>query len=102
MFKKIYKMMDEKDNGKNDMFKNIGVKKDTSNNRFEVLSSEILNYDTTLYIIKDKITGVLYLQNHITNGGGLTPLLDKNGKPVTELISNESNSNKEQGDVLSE
>jgi hypothetical protein len=37
-------------------------------------------------ILRDKITGVLYLQTHyIDKLGGLTPLLDKEGRPVIDL-----------------
>ena len=54
-------------------------------NRFEILSRENLNYIDAL-ILRDRITGVLYLQTHyIDKLGGLTPLLDKEGKPVIDL-----------------
>lgn len=35
-------------------------------------------------VIKDKVTGVLYLYQQAGYGGGLTPLLDKDGKPMTD------------------
>ena len=36
----------------------------------------------------DKQTGVNYLYHVTINGGGLTPLLDKDGKPVVTPIEN--------------
>ncbi len=52
--------------------------------RFEVVgkSSSMLGVNTR--IIKDTITGVHYLFALEGYGGGLTPLLDENGKPVIE------------------
>ncbi len=37
---------------------------------------------TETMIIVDKVTGVNYLYVHRGYGGGLTPLLDADGKPV--------------------
>lgn len=42
-------------------------------------------------VIVDKITGVNYLFCHAADAGGLTPLLDKDGKPVVTLIENKEN-----------
>ncbi len=39
-------------------------------------------------ILVDKKTGVNYLYRKVGNAGGLTPLLDKNGKPVVSPIIN--------------
>ena len=37
-------------------------------------------------LLRDKFTGVLYLQTVRPNGGGgLTPLLDRDGKPMVDL-----------------
>ena len=59
-------------------------------NRFEIFSKENLNYIDVI-ILKDKITGVLYIQTHyLDNFGGLTPLLDRDGKPVIDLKNKES------------
>ena len=52
--------------------------------RFEVLLNETPNGGMMMatVIIRDTVTGVLYLQ--LVNGysGGLTPLLDAEGKPI--------------------
>lgn len=40
---------------------------------------------TTTEIWKDTVTGVLYLFHKDGYAGGLTPLLDKDGKPVVNL-----------------
>ncbi len=52
--------------------------------RFEVIYIDSRMIEQTK-ILKDSETGVCYLY-HGTNGsgGGLTPLLDKEGKPVIE------------------
>ena len=65
-----------------------------SNERFEIIHSEskrlpkeILNPTQRLdyLIVKDNVTGVLYLQN-ITSfqNPALTPLLDADGKPLVD------------------
>ena len=58
--------------------------------RFEILSDERLGAIFEMkgtYILSDRHTGVQYL--FFTNGfaGGLTPLLDKDGKPVIDESS---------------
>ncbi len=52
--------------------------------RFEVVekSSSLMGVSTK--VLKDKITGVHYLFALDGYGGGLTPLLDENGKPIIE------------------
>ncbi len=39
-------------------------------------------------VIVDRETGVNYLFNDAGYAGGLTPLLDKDGKPIITLIEN--------------
>lgn len=41
-------------------------------------------------IIVDKETGVNYLFTMAGNAGGLTPLTDKDGKPVITIIDNKN------------
>ena len=54
------------------------------NNRFEkVYSQGALN---VIEIWVDKETGVNYIYHHAGYSGGLTPLLDKDGKPVITPI----------------
>ena len=52
--------------------------------RFEVLLNETPNGGMMMatIIIRDTVTGVLYLQLVNGYGGGLTPLLDAEGKPI--------------------
>ncbi len=52
-----------------------------ANDRFEIRdkSSRLL---TEALVIVDKETGVNYLFFSRGNGGGLTPLLDSDGKPI--------------------
>jgi len=51
--------------------------------RFEIIVEERSLSPTR--IVKDKKTGVLYIYHGSDNGGGLTPLLGTDGKPIIEL-----------------
>lgn len=53
--------------------------------RFEVIDSEV-GLTKGLTILRDKETGVQYLFYKEGYGGGLTPLLDKDGKPVIDPV----------------
>lgn len=48
--------------------------------RFEVVYSQ--GVTDIVRVLMDNLTGVLYLQTQYGYAGGLTPLLDKDGKPV--------------------
>lgn len=48
--------------------------------RFEVVYSQ--GVADVIRVLMDNLTGVLYLQVQAGNAGGLTPLLDKDGKPM--------------------
>ncbi len=50
--------------------------------RFEKVYSQSLGFAEGVEILRDKATGVNYLFNFAGNRGGLTVLLDENGKPV--------------------
>ena len=50
--------------------------------RFDILDRENLSLLTDARVIVDKETGVNYLSVCCGYGGGLTPLLDENGKPI--------------------
>jgi len=50
--------------------------------RFEIREKEGLNIMTDAVVIVDKETGVNYLFVHRGYGGGLTPLLNPDGKPI--------------------
>jgi hypothetical protein len=53
-----------------------------SKDRFDIKEREGMSLLTDVLIIVDKETGVNYLYVCRGYGGGLTPLLDENGKPV--------------------
>ena len=58
--------------------------KELDGDRFEVVYEQeegILAVETKMILV-DKATGVNYLFVKSGYGGGLTPLLDENGKPV--------------------
>ena len=50
--------------------------------RFDVKDRETLGLMTEASVIIDRETGVNYLFVHRGYGGGLTPLLDADGKPI--------------------
>ena len=55
-----------------------------NNDRFEIIYSKgVVN---TTEIIVDKETGINYLFHVSGYGGGLTPLLDREGNPVVSTI----------------
>jgi len=55
--------------------------------RFEILHDEALKANRSISILRDKYTGILYLSNYHYQSGGITPLLDSEGKPIIELNS---------------
>ena len=50
--------------------------------RFDINERENMGIFTEATVIVDKETGVNYLFVHRGYGGGLTPLLDAEGKPI--------------------
>ncbi|MCL2071056.1 MAG: DUF6440 family protein [Oscillospiraceae bacterium] len=64
--------------------KNPAQKKPIQKKRFAVILNEGLGLDSVSTIVKDTHTGVLYLYHSGGFGGGLTPLLGKDGKPQIE------------------
>jgi hypothetical protein len=50
--------------------------------RFDIKERETLGLITEASIVIDRETGVNYLFVHRGYGGGLTPLLDSEGKPI--------------------
>ena len=54
--------------------------------RFEVVYKDANDFATTEMILVDKVTGVNYLFVKSGYGGGLTPLLDRDGKPIVSPI----------------
>ena len=52
--------------------------------RFEIVSRQIFSYDgDSVEILRDKQTGVMYIYRCIASSGGLSVLVDKDGKPMT-------------------
>ena len=56
-------------------------------NRFEKVYSQS-TFSGSTQILVDKETGVNYIYHSSGYGGGLTPLLDREGKPVITPIIN--------------
>ena len=55
------------------------------NNRFEKVYSQGMG---SIEIWVDKETGVNYIFRQSGDAGGLTPLLDRDGKPVVSTVTN--------------
>lgn len=57
-------------------------------NRFELVSEDEINTsdmnNMQWLIVRDKITGVLYLHTKWSGIGSITPLIDKDGKPANK------------------
>ena len=62
----------------------MGKKED----RFICVYSEVSFTLGVLRVLVDRETGVNYLYHAAGNTGGLTPLLDREGKPVVTLVEN--------------
>ena len=60
--------------------------KQNPNNRFQVVFEEKLSLSTDrIRILKDTLTGVLYTQPIFGSScGALSPVLDKDGKPIVD------------------
>ena len=56
------------------------------NERFEKIYSQGKVHEVQIWV--DKETGVNYMFYHQGYAGGLTPLLDKDGKPVISTVDN--------------
>jgi hypothetical protein len=61
-------------------------------NRFVYTGQEyyISGNFSSFKVVKDTNTGVLYLHDTSPRGGGLTPFLDSDGKPLLENITTQS------------
>ena len=53
--------------------------------RFEKIYSQGILNTTEIWV--DKETGINYLYHRDSNAGGLTPLLDREGKPVITAVN---------------
>ncbi len=59
----------------------------SKNDRFEKIYSQGKVITTQIWV--DKVTGVNYLYHDSGYAGGLTPLLDREGKPIISTINRE-------------
>lgn len=59
----------------------------SEDNRFIVEKAGSEN-NIRCYILTDKETGIQYLASWVSTGGGITPLLDENGKVSKVDVSN--------------
>ena len=50
--------------------------------RFKKIHIESVGLAEDVIVLVDTRTGVNYMYFHYGNGGGLTPLLDREGKPI--------------------
>jgi len=57
------------------------------NDRFEVVWKEGSEFrDGTIRLLVDKETGVTYILWKEGYGGGITPMIDQDGKPIITLL----------------
>ncbi|MBQ7117288.1 MAG: xylan 1,4-beta-xylosidase [Clostridia bacterium] len=56
--------------------------------RFVVTEKEGSAFSNLIQVIVDKKTGVNYMYIQSGNSGGLTPLLDREGRPVITPVTN--------------
>lgn len=56
-----------------------------SDKRFEVVFKES-TFTAGTRVIVDKETGINYIFHYEGNAGGMTPLLDRDGKPVVTAV----------------
>jgi hypothetical protein len=52
--------------------------------KFEIVHRESIGFLTDVAVLRDRQTGVLYLFTSAGYAGGLSPLLDAEGKPIVE------------------
>lgn len=67
----------------------FGNKKD-KDKRFDIITQETV-YTAGITVIRDSQTGVNYLVGQGVNGFAITPLLDKDGKPLVTLLEDKHN-----------
>lgn len=63
--------------------------KDKREKRFIVVSEENSSFVTHCTVLVDRQTGVNYLMASYGQGTGLTPLLNREGKPIITSVYNE-------------
>lgn len=53
-----------------------------NNGRFRIVYTQKLSLSNYVWILQDTETGINYLYNQSGYSGGLTPLLERDGRPV--------------------
>ena len=66
---------------KKSILNSFGIQSVNPDARFVKIGKDGKEYDSGHSIVKDRVTGVNYIQNQI---GNLTPLLDENGNIVVD------------------
>ena len=59
-------------------------KEEKKEKRFQIILDEKQDMMSGSRILKDTRTGVLYYYAYSGYGGGLTPLIDRDGRPLTD------------------
>ena len=59
-----------------------GAAQEEKRARFGVLDSEWIDTNSYAKIVVDKETGVMYFMLDISSGGGITVMVDSDGKPL--------------------
>jgi hypothetical protein len=57
-----------------------------NNGRFEIVTEQSISLTRGVTVLLDRETGVNYLFYQSGYSGGLTPLLDRDGKPVVSTV----------------
>jgi len=63
----------------------------TKNERFIIIQEDKQSFAVSTRILKDKQTGVLYMFHSEGYAGGLTVLVDKDGKPLVDHTNHNFN-----------
>jgi len=62
------------------------MKRKNYDDRFEIVSEQSVGFSRTVTVLLDRKTGVNYLYFQSGYSGGLTPLLDRDGKPIISSV----------------
>ena len=68
------------------MYQSVSKESKESGKRFQVVLEEKHDMLASTRILQDKETGILYLFHAWGYAGGMVPLLDHEGKPMTDKI----------------
>jgi len=62
------------------------MKRKNYDDRFEIVSEQSVGFSRTVTVLLDRKTGVNYLYFQSGYSGGLTPLLDRDGRPIISSV----------------